>query len=125
MGVLTARDILQPFYDLTIALQGRASDARHGSIWEALPALDFLLNGLDIKSKEYSTEPTEASRPTKKTTNKKAKEKEVPRKPSYECAKTDVMHISTSIASCEAKLRKYRTLMDESPICASMLQHLS
>jgi hypothetical protein len=116
-----ARDILQPFYDLTLALQGRASDARHGSIWEALPALDFLLNGLDMKSKEYSTELTEASRPTKKTTNKKAKEKEVPRKASDECATTDIMHISTSIASCKAKLRKYRTLMDESPIYVAAL----
>src|SRR6266850_2382557 len=32
-----ARDILRPFYELTLALQGRASDARYGSIWEALP----------------------------------------------------------------------------------------
>ena len=56
-----ARDILRPFYELTLALQGRASDARYGSIWEALPALDFLLDGLNIKSKEYRTELTEAS----------------------------------------------------------------
>jgi len=48
-----ARDILQPFFDLTLHLQGRASRATHGSIWEALPTLDFLLNGLEEKSKEY------------------------------------------------------------------------
>ena len=49
------RDILQPFYYLTIRLQGRAKYASHGSIWEALPSLNFLLNGLKEKSKEYGT----------------------------------------------------------------------
>ncbi len=50
------RDILQPFYYLTLELQGHASDARHGLMWEAIPALNFLLDGLKTKSKEYGFE---------------------------------------------------------------------
>src|SRR6266480_3781884 len=55
------RDILQPFYDQTLHLQGRANDASHGSIWEVLPSLEFLLDGLEEKSKEYGIQLTEAS----------------------------------------------------------------
>jgi len=55
------RDILKPFYGLIIRLQGRASHASHGSIWEALPAVNFLLNELEEKSKEYGTQLTDMS----------------------------------------------------------------
>jgi len=117
-----ARDILRPFYELTLALQGRASDARYGSIWEALPALDFLLDGLNIKSKEYRTELTEASSAEPITEMARAnpgrrpkKGKETVRKSTDECTATDAMHISTSISSCSAKLRKYQRLMYQSP----------
>ena len=118
------RDILKPFYDLTLELQGRASGARHGSIWEALPALDFLLNGLEEKSTEYGIELSEASeqmtesitqtKPAKKATRKA---KEAVQKP----AAPDIMHISTSINSCWAKLRKYYRLMDKSPVYAAAI----
>jgi hypothetical protein len=53
------RDILQPFFDLTLRLQSRASQATHGSIWEALPTLDFLLNELKVKSRDYEVQLTE------------------------------------------------------------------
>ena len=92
-----ARDIPQPFYDLTLALQGRASDARHGSIWEALPALDFLLNGLDIKSKEYRTELTEASRPTKRQPIRKRRKKKSLTNP----ATTDVCNAHLYFHYCQ------------------------
>jgi hypothetical protein len=122
------RDILQPFYDLTLTLQSRASDARHGSIWEALPALDFLLNGLEEKCKEYGIELAEASeqvtesiaqtKPAKKSTRKV---KEAVQQPVNECATTDIMHISTCINNCWAKLRKYYRLMDQSPVYAAAI----
>ena len=60
------RDILQPFFDQTLRLQGRASHATHGSIWEALPTLDFLLNELEVKSKDYGVQLREP--PTQTTT---------------------------------------------------------
>lgn len=115
------RDILQPFYDLTLHLQGRASNARYGSIWETLPALDFLLHGLEVKSREYGIEIElmEAS----KTSKQLGMEKKTARKPTKKGkeAPADIIQISTGINSCWAKLRKYYNLMDKSPVYASAI----
>jgi hAT family C-terminal dimerisation region len=123
----TTREILEPFYRLTIRLQGRASRASHGSIWEALPSVEFLLSELEAKSEEYGTQLTEApaqvaesvgqTRPAKRS-GKKAKEApQTRRKP----VAPDVMHISNCVNSCWAKLRKYYALMDESPVYAAAI----
>jgi hypothetical protein len=115
------RDILQPFYDLTIFLQGRASDARHGSIWEVLPVLDFLLNKLEEKSSQYRIELAETS---KRVVESVAQTK--PAKKSIRKAKTstqkpiaDISQISTGINNCWIKLRKYYELTDQSPVYAA------
>ena len=104
---------MQPFFDQTIRLQGRASHATHGSIWEALPTLDFLLNELEEKSKHYGAELTES--PKKSIRNgKKGVQKPIEGRDA-----SDTVHISTCIDSCWAKLRKYYRLMDQSPVYAA------
>jgi hAT family C-terminal dimerisation region len=114
------RDILEPFYKLTLDLEGRASNARHGSIWEALPAVDFLLHKLEVKSKEYGIELSETSeaseasatsKPVKRS--KRAKGAQGPRND------PDIIHLSTGINNCWEKLRKYYALMDLSPVYAA------
>lgn len=115
------RDILQPFFDLTIRLQGRASRASHGSIWEALPTLDFLLNELEVKSKEYGVRLTgtqgrdstvQSRESAKRSTRKKA-----PLDPPEELDAPE--NIASCIDSSWAKLRKYYELMDRSPVYAA------
>jgi hypothetical protein len=38
---------LEPFWELTIDLQSQAADGTHGAIWEALPAIEYLLRHLE------------------------------------------------------------------------------
>jgi hypothetical protein len=38
---------LRPFYDATQRLQGKAKEASHGSIWEAILALETLLAAME------------------------------------------------------------------------------
>ena len=117
------RGILQPFYDLTLRLQSRASCATHGSIWEALPTLDFLLNELEEKSKEYGARLTEESTTlsgeSAKKSTKNSRRAVQSQKPGEERDTPDITHISTSINSSWAKLRKYYQLMDQSPVYAA------
>ena len=118
------RDILQPFFYQTLRLQSRASRATHGSIWEALPTLDFLHNALEVKSKEYSAQPAET--PAEVTTHSKHGAKKSTRKgkkaiqqPTEGCDEVNVAHISNCIDICWFKLRKYYELMDRSPVYAA------
>src|SRR5271170_1255854 len=41
-------DCLEPFYQCTLELQGQAKTAQHGVIWEALPAMEGLLEHLEM-----------------------------------------------------------------------------
>ena len=109
------RDILKPFFDLTLRLQSRARHATHGSIWEALPTLDFLLNELEVKSKVYGAQLTGSSSAAQPRESAKRSAKKAGQQP----LESDIAHISTSIDSCWAKLRKYYSLMDESPVYAA------
>ena len=117
--VLTrTQEILKPFYNLTLALQGRAPDALHGSIWEALPALDFLLHGLESKCDEYKVELTETPQDNTTESTTRTKERKLARKANeYD----DIKHISTAINNCWAKLRKYHRLMAQSPAYAAAI----
>jgi hypothetical protein len=38
---------LQPFHRTTKQLEGHAADGHHGAIWEALPAMEYLLRHLE------------------------------------------------------------------------------
>jgi hypothetical protein len=39
-------DILQPFWKVSLRLQGQAADGSYGAIWEVLPSMDYLIDGL-------------------------------------------------------------------------------
>src|SRR5271154_5510103 len=41
------RQDLEPFWELTIDLQSQPTDGTHGAIWEALPAIEYLLRHLE------------------------------------------------------------------------------
>ena len=41
------KQCLEPFWELTIDLQSQAADGTHGAIWEALPAIEYLLRHLE------------------------------------------------------------------------------
>jgi hypothetical protein len=45
--------LLQPFEALTKRLQGRAINGREGSVWEILPAMELLLQHLEVNKSEY------------------------------------------------------------------------
>ena len=50
-------EILKPFRSLTIRLESRAVQATHGALWEALPAIELLLEHLEnmkIQYQEYT-----------------------------------------------------------------------
>jgi hypothetical protein len=46
-------DILKLFEKLTIALQSKAKDATHGSVWEIFPAIELLLEHLEYQKVVY------------------------------------------------------------------------
>lgn len=43
---------LKPFWEVTLRLQGHASNGSHGVIWEALPCLDWLCSHIEDKMNE-------------------------------------------------------------------------
>jgi hypothetical protein len=45
--------LLEPFYLLTKRLEGNAVDGHHGSIWEALPTIEYLLQHLEQAKKKH------------------------------------------------------------------------
>jgi hypothetical protein len=45
--------ILKSLYTQIKYLEGRSSAANHGSIWEALPAMEFLLNHFEDLKSQY------------------------------------------------------------------------
>jgi hypothetical protein len=120
-----AKDILQPFFDMTIHLQGRAKHAMHGSLWEALPTLDFLLNKLEEKSREYGVQFAEApaqiteSAIQPKESSKRSTRKKAVQVPAEECTTPEIATLQTCVNSCWLKLRKYYELMDRSPVYAA------
>src|SRR5271170_2849274 len=50
---LDIQKVLYPFYSITKRLEGEAVDGHHGSVWEGLPAIEFLIDHLD-KMKIYT-----------------------------------------------------------------------
>ena len=46
-------EILKPFYDLTMRLQGNAKDGTKGSLWEVLVSFEIILNHLEAARKKY------------------------------------------------------------------------
>lgn len=48
--------LLAPFFSVTKHLEGQAKEGHHGSVWEALPAIEALIEHLDQMKQEYSRE---------------------------------------------------------------------
>lgn len=48
--------LLLPFYSVTLHLEGQAKAGHHGSVWEALPAIESLIDHLDKMKQEYTQE---------------------------------------------------------------------
>jgi hAT family C-terminal dimerisation region len=114
------QDLLQPFFDLTMRLQGHATHGTHGALTEALPALEFLLSQLEAKRDEYSVakelqhaSATSRSGESVKKGGRKGKRPAEPEVP----ASDDI--IPACIDSCWAKLRKYYRYMQQSPVYAA------
>lgn len=49
----TIECLLEPFYLITKRLEGNAVDGHYGSIWEALPAVEYLLQNLENAKTKY------------------------------------------------------------------------
>jgi hypothetical protein len=50
----TVNDLLQPFWKVTLRLEGHATDGSYGTIWEVLPAMDYLIDGLEAATKVHT-----------------------------------------------------------------------
>jgi len=91
---------LKPFHEMTIRLQSRAKEAHHGTIWEGLPCMEFLLDKIISAKQDHAArmaveiaafdENDEGAR-----TNK---------------------HIATSLDYCWAKLDEYYRMLDDTPV---------
>ena len=89
---------LKPFNDMTLYLQSRAKEGHHGTLWEGLPAMEFLLDRV-ISAKEDHKARMEAE----------GLDEDDP------VAKTN-KHIATSLDNCWGKLDEYYTMLDETPV---------
>jgi hypothetical protein len=49
--------ILKPVYDHTMRFQSRAKEGHHGSIWEVLPSMEFILHHFECLKTQYSDLP--------------------------------------------------------------------
>ena len=94
---------LKPFYDMTMRLQSRAKEGHHGTLWEGLPAMEFLLD------KVISAKANHATRIEAKTLDE-----------DDPVAKTN-KHIATSLDNCWGKLDQYYTMLDETPVYAAAI----
>lgn len=45
---------LKPFYEMTLRLQSRAKEGHHGSLWEGLPAMEYLLDKVITAKKDHA-----------------------------------------------------------------------
>jgi hypothetical protein len=92
---------LKPFHDMTLRLQSRAKEGHHGTLWEGLPAMEFLLDKVISAKADHTTrmeaEKLDEDDPVNKT-NK---------------------HIATSLDNCWGKLDEYYKMLDETPVYAA------
>jgi hypothetical protein len=45
-------EILKPFREVTIRLQGQAKNGLHGALWEVLPAMQLLIKNVEASKKK-------------------------------------------------------------------------
>lgn len=87
---------LKPFHALAVRMQSHAVDAHHGTLWEALPAIELLLKHVIAAQEDYrcgrEIEPDETTK-----------------------------HIITSLDNCWGKLDEYYRAMDETPVYTAVI----
>lgn len=102
---LTA-EILKPFYDQTLRLESKAPEASHGSIWETIPTIEFLLSGLETQTIRLGGNVDK----TKKITRRAHKQKD------DDDSESDHQHLLVCIKNAQDKLGDYYQQMQESPV---------
>ncbi len=100
-------ELLKPFNDQTIRLQSRAPHASHGSLWETVPTIEFLLSGLEEHAVRYGRD----DKSKKKVTKRALKQTDID--------DSDHEHLLACIKNAWDKLDDYYQRMDESPVYAA------
>lgn len=143
-------EILKPFRSLTIRLESRAVQATHGALWEALPAIELLLEHLEkmkVHYQEYtplagqpSADPKPRSQPPsdqqaadEPPAHSMRRRRQIPSHqplpqafppvPAIQGPEDDASrrHIRVAINNAWDKLDKYYTLTDETPAYVAAL----
>ena len=102
--------ILKPFYSQTMRLQSRGENASYGSIWEVLPSMEFLLEHMESLKTEYAGNGVD----TKNAASS-------PLISNDDLIIESRKHFRTAINNSWAKLDKYYSAMDSSPIYGAAL----
>jgi len=90
-------EALEPFWQVTMRLQGQGDVGTHGVIWEVLPALDYLLEYCETKMNELAAQVIE------ETPNTRNNRRHIPH----------VNPLQIAYQNAWEKLRKYNDLTDE------------
>jgi hAT family C-terminal dimerisation region len=94
---------LKPFYEMTLRLQSRAKEGHHGSLWEGLPAMEYLLDKVITAKKDHARR-TEDDLPWNDD-------------PTAQTNK----HIAASLDNCWGKLDEYYKMLDDTPVYAAAI----
>jgi hypothetical protein len=109
--------ILKPFYTQTMRLQSRAPDASHGSIWEALPTMELILDHLEDMKVVYQ----DSNDPSSPSVRRRRRQQPNPHQSNDELNDSSRRHIRTAINNAWAKLDEYYTLTSDSPVYVAAL----
>jgi hypothetical protein len=93
--------ILKPFYTQTMRLQSRAPDASHGSIWEALPTMELILDHLEDMKVVYQDFNNPPSPPVRRRHRQQPK----PHQSNEDLNESCRRHIRTAVNNAWAKFR--------------------
>ena len=108
---LTA-EILKPFYDQTLRLQSKATEASHGSLWETIPTIEFLLSGLETQATRFGRNVDKVDKGKKVSSKRAPKQKE---EDDYD----HHQHLLVCVKNAQDKLEEYYKRMQESPVYAA------
>jgi hypothetical protein len=109
--------ILKPFYTQTMRLQSRAADASHGSIWEALPTMELILDHLEDMKVVYQ----DFNDPPSPPVRRRRRQQPNPHQSNEELNDSCRRHIRTAVNNAWAKLDEYYNLTNDSPVYVAAL----
>jgi hAT family C-terminal dimerisation region len=93
-------DALEPFSYITLRLEGNPITGSHGAIWEALPALDLLLQHVETKRETLRQQRSQRSTPPSRN------RRQIPHTP-------DISPLEVAYQNAWEKLRKYYRKTDD------------